>query len=634
MAARPASSHIPRRSTALDDLRLVSDQGDVLYQTSPDGTVEWVAPNVTDLLGWQPAELVGSSVLGLVHPDDHAMVEAARRRLYSRDTVVDGLACRVRAAAGGYRHVTMRARPFHDADGNVVGAFAAIRDTHEATATLRALATLSRGNGVLVRARDEQELLEEMCRTVVEAGSYALAWYGRAVHDEQRTVHDVARAGDLARYVDEVTVTWDESPTGRGPTGTAIRSRTTQVKQSFDDADFEPWRAIAERYGIRSSISLPVVVGDRTDGALMVYAFEPHAFDEVSRVLLEDLAADIGYGIERLRDAERLTEALTSSVFVLAAAVESRDPYTAGHQAHVGTLAEAIGRALGLDDDRIKGLVLGASIHDLGKISISHSTLGKSGDLSDDEWEALKAHPTTGWTIANRFPWPWPIAEMIHQHHERMDGSGYPRGLQGDDILLESRIIAVADLFEAMANDRPYRTATRREPCARDPLRGSGDAVRHRRGRRVRACARRRLHLPVRLTGSAGRRAHAHGLPRRGGCRDPRQRRVDWREALTVVAPVGVEAGHLLGRARHEVPPHEQLLGEGDTPEDQDPRLLARLTSTSVRPAPSQAIWPGRAIDPATSTSPSSATTACSSSGQAAARRRRGARPGRARAGR
>ncbi len=459
MGARPVASHIPRRSTALDDLRLIADQGDVIYQTAPDGLVEWVAPNVADLLGWKPDELTGHSIMALVHPDDLERVLAERTRLYTEDAVVDALSCRVRVAAGGYRHVTIRARPFHDPQGQVVGAFAAIRDNHEATSTLRALATLSRGNGVLVRARDEQELLDEMCRTAVEAGSYALAWYGRAVHDERCTVQHVARAGELAAYVDEVVITWDDSPAGRGPTGTAIRTRRTQVKQSFDDVDYSPWREAAESRGIRSSISLPVVVDGVTDGALMVYAFEQHAFDQVSQGLLEDLAADIGYGIERLRDAERLTEALKSSVFVLAAAVESRDPYTAGHQSHVGVLAEAIGRDLGLDEDRIQGLVLGASIHDLGKISISHSTLGKTGELTDAEWEILKAHPTTGWTIASRFPWPWPIAEMIHQHHERMDGSGYPLGLRGDEILLESRIIAVADLYEAMANDRPYRTA-------------------------------------------------------------------------------------------------------------------------------------------------------------------------------
>jgi HD-GYP domain-containing protein (c-di-GMP phosphodiesterase class II) len=114
---------------------------------------------------------------------------------------------------------------------------------------------------------------------------------------------------------------------------------------------------------------------------------------------------------------------------------------------------------IGFDDDRVQGLVLGASIHDLGKISIAHDVLVKKGELTAEEWEILKQHPETGFRITSRFPWPWPIAEMIHQHHERMDGSGYPLGLKDDQILLESRVIGVADLYEAMANDRPYRIA-------------------------------------------------------------------------------------------------------------------------------------------------------------------------------
>ena len=144
---------------------------------------------------------------------------------------------------------------------------------------------------------------------------------------------------------------------------------------------------------------------------------------------------------------------------MLAAAVESRDPWTAGHQSQVGQLCEAIGRRLGLDEDRLRGLVLGASIHDLGKIAISHETLTTPGRLTSEQWETLRQHPGTGHQIAGRFPWPWPIAEMILQHHERLDGSGYPRGLQGDEVILEARIIAVADTYEAMAHDRPYRGA-------------------------------------------------------------------------------------------------------------------------------------------------------------------------------
>ncbi len=113
----------------------------------------------------------------------------------------------------------------------------------------------------------------------------------------------------------------------------------------------------------------------------------------------------------------------------------SHDPWPAGHQSQVSQLCAAIDRHLGLDDDRLRGLVLGASIHDLGKIAISHETLTTPGRLSPEQCDTLRQHPGTGHQIAGRFPWPWPIAEMILQHHERLDGSGYPRGPRGDDVI-------------------------------------------------------------------------------------------------------------------------------------------------------------------------------------------------------
>jgi HD-GYP domain-containing protein (c-di-GMP phosphodiesterase class II) len=325
---------------------------------------------------------------------------------------------------------------------------------------LRALTTLSRANGVMVRARDEDQLLGEMCATVVDAGQYLFAWYGRPVGDAEQSVEVRAVAGDHGNYLEGIRISWGDNTLGRGPTGTAIRTRRTQVVNDFlSNPDYAPWIDAALAHGFRCSISLPVVVAGRVDGALMVYAAEAGSFDAMAQTLLEDLAADLGYGLSRLRDATHLAEALSSSVFVLAAAVESRDPYTAGHQSRVGELCDAVGRELRLDADRRRGLALGGSIHDLGKIAIPTETLVTPDRLTDEQWAQLKEHPDTGYRIVGRFPWPWPIADMIRQHHERLDGSGYPLGLRGDEIRLEARIIAVADTFEAMVHDRPYRSA-------------------------------------------------------------------------------------------------------------------------------------------------------------------------------
>lgn len=152
-----------------------------------------------------------------------------------------------------------------------------------------------------------------------------------------------------------------------------------------------------------------------------------------------------------------LGEAAFSAIGAIAATIEQRDPYTSGHQANVARLAVKIAGELGWDADRIEGLRLGAMIHDIGKISVPSEILNRPGRLTDVEFEIIKAHPTTGYEILKGTSFPWPIRDMIVQHHERLDGSGYPAGLTGDDIIPEARVIAVADVIDAMTSHRPYR---------------------------------------------------------------------------------------------------------------------------------------------------------------------------------
>ncbi len=152
-----------------------------------------------------------------------------------------------------------------------------------------------------------------------------------------------------------------------------------------------------------------------------------------------------------------LQKALGGIIQVLASVSEIRDPYTAGHQRRVANLAQAIARELGLAPERVEGIRVAGIIHDIGKMSIPAEILSKPGSLSKNEYALIKTHSQVGHDILSNVKFAWPIATMILQHHERMDGSGYPQGLKGDDILLESRILAVADVIEAMSAHRPYR---------------------------------------------------------------------------------------------------------------------------------------------------------------------------------
>lgn len=162
---------------------------------------------------------------------------------------------------------------------------------------------------------------------------------------------------------------------------------------------------------------------------------------------------------ELRQGAERLHTAMEGVIGAMGMALEKRDPYTAGHQARVARLAEAIAGEMGLAGDRVEGLRLAAAVHDIGKIDVPAEILSRPGRLREAEMALVRVHPRAGYDILKLVDFPWPIATIVLQHHERMDGSGYPDGLAGDQILLEARILAVADTVEAMASHRPYRPA-------------------------------------------------------------------------------------------------------------------------------------------------------------------------------
>jgi HD-GYP domain-containing protein (c-di-GMP phosphodiesterase class II) len=154
---------------------------------------------------------------------------------------------------------------------------------------------------------------------------------------------------------------------------------------------------------------------------------------------------------------DSLRKAVGATIQVMVSAVERRDPYTAGHQIRSADLARAIATEMGLSPEKIEGIRMAGSIHDIGKLSIPAEILSKPTKLTNIEFSLIKEHAGQGYEILKDVESPWPLAEIVHQHHERMDGSGYPRNLKGEEILMEARILAVADVVEAMASHRPYR---------------------------------------------------------------------------------------------------------------------------------------------------------------------------------
>ena len=162
---------------------------------------------------------------------------------------------------------------------------------------------------------------------------------------------------------------------------------------------------------------------------------------------------------ELQRALKTLRRTLGATIQAMTFTVETRDPYTAGHQRRVTDLARTIATEMGLSKEQIEGIRMAAVIHDMGKITVPTDILSKPARLSEHEFGIIKCHPKVGYDILKTIEFPWPIAQIIFQHHERMDGSGYPQGLSGGEIILEARILGVADVVEAMASFRPYRPA-------------------------------------------------------------------------------------------------------------------------------------------------------------------------------
>lgn len=257
-------------------------------------------------------------------------------------------------------------------------------------------------------------------------------------------------------------------------------ARITLEGDSFSSENFKK-----SAWGLSSDI----VSGGKATGSAEVYYLEERPELEAGPFLLEEqyLINSIGTIIEtflarkvaedaRIRAQSALAKASTGTISAIAATVEKRDPYTSGHQKKVALLAVKIATELDWDEFRIEGLRLGASIHDIGKIYVPAEILSRPGKLSAPEFDLIKSHPSVGADILKDTEFPWPIQKMLEQHHERIDGSGYPNGLKGDQIIEEAKVIAVADVVEAMSAHRPYRAALGIESAVEELERGKGTA--------------------------------------------------------------------------------------------------------------------------------------------------------------
>ncbi len=228
---------------------------------------------------------------------------------------------------------------------------------------------------------------------------------------------------------------------------------------------------LPEKEVVSSNFGFPIAISQRTEIDIIRPSGQGMVSVEMSivdvewdgkpsyLVSLHDITERKQAEVELQKTLERLRKAFGTTVQVMVAAVEAKDPYTAGHQLRTANIARAIATEMGLPPEKIEGIRMAGSIHDIGKLSVPAEILTKPTKLTELEFSMIKEHARKGYEILKDVESPWPLAQIVYQHHERMNGSGYPRKLKGDEILIEARIMAVADVVEAMASYRPYRPA-------------------------------------------------------------------------------------------------------------------------------------------------------------------------------
>lgn len=253
-------------------------------------------------------------------------------------------------------------------------------------------------------------------------------------------------------------------PIGSGPVGMAYtEGKSFVVNNVLSDDSYEPWKHLASVQGYSSMIALPLLAKGQSIGVICIYFNEPRYLKDHEMNLLTTAANEAAIAIENARIYENLQDAFVGTIRSLAETIDAKDAYTRGHSERVSLYAEAIARGLGLQGAELHTIRYAGYLHDVGKIGIPDAILSKPGKLTADENHVIQKHPVLSEKILKPVNFPFPVQSIVRHHHERYDGKGYPDSLAGEEIPLGARILFVADAFEAMTSDRPYRKALTRE---------------------------------------------------------------------------------------------------------------------------------------------------------------------------
>ncbi|HZX33157.1 MAG TPA: MASE3 domain-containing protein [Rhodocyclaceae bacterium] len=456
---------------------IVESSQEAIVGESLDGVVITWNAGAEHLYGYTAAEMVGRSVKAFVPADrQHELAILIARA--GRGEMVESLETQRIGKDGRRIDVSLTLSPIRDPHGAVTGISAFAHDISRRKAAENAqlrlnrrLKLLSASNQTLLHAATPEDLLAHMTQAITQVGGFAGAWIGAA---------DPDRPG----YLRLMGASQPEVEAAFQAAGDCLLDPESPVAEALGTGDtllIHDRSPLPPLPPVPAGIVLPLGARPGSTVCLVLWADDPALLVPEELATLEEMAADLNFGLaglriktEREHSLRALARAMEDTIQAIAGTVEMRDPYTAGHQRRVAELSGAIARELGLPEDRIHAIALAATIHDLGKINIPAEILTRPGKLSDIEFSLIKTHPAMGYEIIKNIDFPWPIAAAMRQHHERLDGSGYPDGLTGDAITLEARIIGAADVVEAMSSHRPYRPGLGIDAALAELTRGRG----------------------------------------------------------------------------------------------------------------------------------------------------------------
>lgn len=320
-------------------------------------------------------------------------------------------------------------------------------------------------SATLVQAQDEPALLQAMCDVVTDCGGYGAAWVSFCKAGAGGASHPVVWSGIDAATFQRCSSTSASLSSGDSRVGSITPAGQPYILPlAAHHPNLEPWRQEALNLGYGMAASFPLTCRGFLLGTLTILAADTVKFDAVEIDLLGQIADGLSYGLAALRDrraaaesAVHLRHGIDATVAAIVAMLDEHEPFTVDHQRRTAEIAVAIARETGVAEADLHGIRLASLIHDVGKIAIPAEILNRPGKLTAAQFELVKLHVRAGFDIVKGIAFPWPVAQTILQHHERVDGAGYPNGLHHDEILPDARIVVVADAVDAITSSRPYR---------------------------------------------------------------------------------------------------------------------------------------------------------------------------------